>query len=174
VEAGVRRPPASTGKLVEVRQRSVLERGIATVTFSPPCKGGGVRGEFRPRRVGRAAGLTDPCSWESSRPPKPTHRVRILAGLLERDGREGEAPAEPIASGSAGASPSRCKLRRGRTAMRLFCKQAHGGSTPSAGLIGPESVTEARPRPKRQVEVRFLVGMHECTKRGVRPRGLAR
>jgi hypothetical protein len=56
----------------------------------------------------RCSGL---CSWESSQPPKLTDWVQILAGLL---------------SGNC---------QRGRTVMQLFCKQPHGGSIPSAGLM---------------------------------------
>ena len=79
VEAGLRRPPRAARKLVEVRQRSVLERGIAEVNeIASP--------------VARPGTLTRVCSWESSQPPKLADGVRILALVLADVARQRKAP----------------------------------------------------------------------------------
>ncbi len=59
-------------KLVEVHQRSVLERDAARVVVTP-----------KPPVASGPGATTGVCSWESKRSPKPPDRVQILALLLE-------------------------------------------------------------------------------------------
>ena len=76
VEADVRPTHGPDRKLVEVRQRGVLEREVG-------------ESEARSSRTQRLLGFTRVCSWESKRSPKPPYGVRILALVLIEPCRRG-------------------------------------------------------------------------------------
>ena len=138
VEAALRGPQRADRKLVEVHQRSVLERDAARVVVTP-----------RPP-VARPGADTGVCSWESRRSPKPPTGFEsshsCFADVAEQ---QGGGPVNRIMLVQIQSSALVC--------MSRWCSGSHGpsegpgpGSTPGrdtsrcADRIGPAKVVPDR------------------------------